>query len=59
MEHYMCIKSDPANGLIEGKKVAPYYEDANELIIESANPSLSHHIRKNGQYFTEHLQPMK
>ncbi|OBZ08020.1 hypothetical protein [Bacillus sp. FJAT-26390] len=53
---FMCIKSDAASGLVEGKPVRPYYEDSNEIII-SLGGSVDHHIRKNGDYFANHLKP--
>jgi hypothetical protein len=52
---YMCIKSDAGNGLIEGKLVTPYYENANEIIINGARPDADHHIKKDGEYFKNHL----
>lgn len=52
---YQVIKSDIGNKLAEGQTVTPYYEDSNEIIL--AGGTVDHHIRKNGQYFTEHLQP--
>lgn len=51
---YKCIKSDPSNGLIEGKPVKPYYEDEKEIIIEGFK--MDHHVTKSGQYFADHLE---
>lgn len=53
---YQVIKSDIGNKLIEGQTVTPYYEDSDELIL--SNGTVGHHIKKNGQYFKEHLQPI-
>lgn len=55
---YMVIKSDPASGLFEGQKVTSYFEDSNEIIINGPRPDTDHHIRKNSNYYTEHLQPI-
>lgn len=53
---YNVIKSDPGNSLFEGQTVTPSYEDANEIIISSSMPGVSHHIKKNGAYFNEHFE---
>ncbi|WP_028609751.1 hypothetical protein [Paenibacillus harenae] len=54
---YICTVSDVASGLIEGRKVIPYYEDSYEIIL-SLGGSVDHHIRKGSEYFAKHLQPI-
>ncbi|MFC5528433.1 hypothetical protein [Cohnella yongneupensis] len=53
---YRVKQSDPTGGLVEGATVVPYYEDDNEIIIHGSMGS--HHIRKNGEYFAKHLEPI-
>lgn len=51
---YNIKASDAGCGLIEGKQVTPYYEDAQEIIL-SGN-LFDHHVRKNGEYFQNHFE---
>jgi hypothetical protein len=53
---YKIKVSDVGNGLVEGKEITPYYEDANEIIIAWTKPSTDHHVKKNGEYFQTHFE---
>jgi hypothetical protein len=53
---YKVIASDPGNALFEGQTITPQYEDGNEIIIPSTMPGVMHHIKKNGEYFSNHLE---
>jgi hypothetical protein len=55
---YKCKKSDPGNGLFEGQTISPYYEDDKEFIINGARPDVDHHVKKDGEYFAAHFEPV-
>lgn len=53
---YRVKLSDPGNMLAEGQVVTPYHEDGNEIIISVPGAAFGHHIRKDGEYFANHLE---
>lgn len=55
---YRVKQSDPGNMLFEGQPVTPYHEDSNEIIITVPGAAYDHHIRKNGEYFAKHFEPI-
>jgi len=58
LANYRVKVSDPGNLLFEGQTVTPYHEDNNEIIISMPGAAFDHHIRKNGEYFAKHLEPI-
>ena len=58
MQNYQVIQSNPGTMLFEGQTVTPYYEDDNEIILDVKGAAFSHHIRKGGQFFQNHLKPI-
>ena len=57
-KQYKVILSNPGAMLFEGQIITPYYEDDNEIIVDVPGAAFSHHIRKNGEFFNNHLQPI-
>ncbi|MCA0754871.1 hypothetical protein KP806_07400 [Paenibacillus sp. N4] len=55
---YKVIQTNPGAMLFEGQTITPYYEDDNEIIINVAGAAFDHHIRKSGELFKNHLQPI-
>lgn len=57
-QSYQVIQSNPGCMLFEGQTVKPYYEDENEIILDVPGSAVSHHIRKGGEFFKNHLKPI-
>lgn len=54
MAKYICKK--PFDHYKQGDVVKPYYEDNKELILEVPGAAFSHHIKKDGQFYNDHLE---
>ncbi|WEK53292.1 MAG: hypothetical protein P0Y55_11910 [Candidatus Cohnella colombiensis] len=53
---YRVVLPDLALLPVAGQIITPYYEDKEEIIVAGGN--MDHHIRKDGEYFAKHLEPI-